>query len=127
MAIGNYYKGLAFPFQQSNTAIPAAVTDAELVKQSLLQIVQTQRGERVMRPNFGCNLQQYVFENNDELLGQLLRTEIAAAVSKWEPRARLDDISFERHDTTLAVTLLYTVITTQTQDAIQVAVPVTGP
>lgn len=127
MAIGNYYKGLAFPFQQSNTAIPAAVTDAELVKQSLLQIVQTQRGERVMRPNFGCNLQQYVFENNDELLGQLLRTEIAAAVSKWEPRARLDDISFERNDTTLAVTLLYTVITTQTQDAIQVAVPVTGP
>ena len=123
----NFFKGMAFPFKQSNTSIPAAVTDAELVQQSLLQILNTNRGERVMRPNFGCNLQQYVFENNDELLEQLMRTEISSAISRWEPRAQLDNILLARNDTTLSVTVVYTVVTTQTKDTVQVAVPVTGP
>lgn len=123
----NFFKGMAFPFKQSNTSIPAAVTDAELVQQSLLQILNTNRGERVMRPSFGCNLQQYVFENNDELLEQLMRTEISSAISRWEPRAQLDNILLARNDTTLSVTVVYTVVTTQTKDTVQVAVPVTGP
>jgi len=123
----NFFKGMAFPFKQSNTSIPAAVTDAELVQQSLLQILNTNRGERVMRPNFGCNLQQYVFENNDDLLEQLMRTEISSAISRWEPRAQLDNILLQRNDTTLAVTVVYTVVTTQTKDTVQVAIPVTGP
>ena len=123
----NFFKGMAFPFKQSNTSIPAAVTDAELVQQSLLQILNTNRGERVMRPNFGCNLQQYVFENNDDLLEQLMRTEISSAISRWEPRAQLDNIVLQRNDTTLAVTVVYTVVTTQTKDTVQVAIPVTGP
>jgi len=123
----NFFKGMAFPFKQSNTSIPAAVTDAELVQQSLLQILNTNRGERVMRPNFGCNLQQYVFENNDDLLEQLMRTEISSSISRWEPRAQLDNILLQRNDTTLTVTVVYTVVTTQTKDTVQVAVPVTGP
>lgn len=123
----NYYKGMAFPFQQSDTAIPAAVTDAELVKQSLIQILNTERGERVMRPLFGCNLRQYVFENNNELLGELLRAEISSAIGQWEPRAALQNVYFERSDTTMTVTVEYTVVTTQTEDTLQVAVPVTGP
>ena len=122
----NYFMGMAFPFQQSDTAIPAAVTDAELVKQSLMQLLNTERGERVMRPLFGCNLRQYVFENNDELLGQLLRAEIASAISQWEPRASLQNVYFERSDTTLTVTVEYTVVITQTEDTLQVAVPVAG-
>lgn len=125
--MANFYKGLAYPFKAGTTAIPAPVTDAELVKQSLQQILGTQKGERVMRPQFGCDIQQYVFENNDDLLEQLLRTEITTAISRWEPRAQLDNIVVERDDTTLVVTILYTVVTTQTQDTVQVAVPVTGP
>lgn len=125
--MANFFKGMAFPFKQSNTSIPAAVTDAELVQQSLLQILNTNRGERVMRPGFGCNLQQYVFENNDDLLEQLMRTEISSAISRWEPRAQLDNIVLQRNDTTLSVTVIYTVVTTQTKDTVQVAVPVTGP
>lgn len=125
--MANFFKGMAFPFRQSDTEIPAAVTDAELVRQSLVQILNTNRGERVMRPQFGCNLQQYVFENNDDLLEQLLRTEISTAISRWEPRALLNSVVFSRDDTTLLVSVVYTVVTTQTQDTLQVAVPVTGP
>lgn len=122
-----YYKGLAFPFQAGETAIPAPVTDAELVRQSLLQLVQTPRGERVMRPNYGCNVQQFVFESNNEALGQLLRTEISAAITRWEPRARVDNISISRTDSALAITILYTVVTTQTQSTLQFSVPVPKP
>jgi phage baseplate assembly protein W len=121
--MANYYKGLAYPFKMSETAFPAPVTDAQLVKESLLQILQTSKGERVMRPAFGCNLQQYVFENNDDLLGQLLRTEISSAIGRWEPRASLNDIQFDKNDTALTVTVTYTLVTTQTEDTLQVVVP----
>lgn len=125
MATSAYFRGVAFPFKKSDTALPAPVTDDELVKQSLLQILMTQRGERVMRPQFGCNLHQYVFENNNDLLAQLLRTEVAAAIGRFEPRAALQDVQFERNDSDLIVTINYVVLSTRSLNTVQVAVPVT--
>lgn len=122
-----YYRGMAFPFQAGYTAIPAPVEDADLVRQSLVQIVMTSRGERVMRPNYGCNAQKYVFEANNDATGQLLRTEIIAAITRWEPRARIDNVLFERKDSTLIVTLVYTVVTTQTQSTLQVPLQMPMP
>jgi phage baseplate assembly protein W len=125
--MADFFRGVAYPFQESNAGIPALATDADLVRQSLAQILGTQKGERVMRPQFGCDLHRFVFENNDELLGQLLRTEISSAVSRWEPRVELDNVTFARSESTLTVTVTYTVLATQTQDTIQVPVPVSGP
>ena len=127
MALTDFFRGIAFPFQQSATALPAPVSDDELVKQSLMQILQTEPSERVMRPNFGCNLQAYVFENNDDLLAQLLRAEIASAIARYEPRAALQDVSFQRSDTTVIITVTYAVISTRTLDQLNIAVSAAGP
>lgn len=120
-----YFRGVAFPFKKDDAAVPAPVTDDELVKQSLLQILMTGRGERVMRPRFGCNLHAYVFENNDELLAQLLRAEITSAVSQFEPRAVVQSVEFSRKGSELIVELSYVVLATSTLDTVQVAVPTT--
>lgn len=127
MATSAYLRGVAFPFKKSTQALPAPVTDDELVKQSILQILMTGRGERVMRPQFGCNLQAFVFENNNELLQQLLRTEIAAAIGKFEPRALLQDVQFVRKDNSVEVTVFYAVTATNTLDTLQVSVPTGVP
>ena len=118
-----YFRGVAFPFKKDSVALPAPVTDDELVKQSLLQILLTARGERVMRPEFGCDLYSFVFENNDELLAQLLRAEISAAITRFEPRAALEDVAFEREGSNLIVYVQYRVVSTRTLNTVQVAIP----
>lgn len=127
MALTAFYRGVAFPFQKGTRSLPAATFDDELVRMSLQQILQTQRGERPMRPQFGCDIFQYVFENNDELLQQILRSEIAATMARWEPRARLDNISFTRDNALLTVLIEYTVVATGTTGAFPVAIPTAAP
>jgi phage baseplate assembly protein W len=122
----DFYRGIAFPFQRSAQALPAPVTDDDLVRQSLEQILTTVPGERVMRPEFGCNLQQFVFENNDDLLPQLMQLEIASAIGRWEPRAAFQGLDFQRNDTTLIIQVNYVVVATGTLDAVTVALPTQG-
>lgn len=117
-----YFRGLAYPFKQDSVALPAPVTDDELVKQSILQILTTSRGERIMRPQFGCNLERFVFDNNAELMGQMLRAEIVASVGQFEPRANIVDISLEPQESSLVVTVVYEVVATKTLNSVQVAV-----
>lgn len=121
------YRGIAFPFGRSQTAIPAAVTDDELIKQSIIQIVTTGRGERVMRPDFGSSAFAFVFENNNQILAELIRDEITAAVAKFEPRAIIQNVFVTRDDSQVVVTINYTVTLTGEQDSVAIAVPSNSP
>lgn len=59
-------------------------------EQSLLEaitnILATEPGERVMKPDFGCNLSKYVFEPIDYITASDIQTEIIYAINKFEPR-----------------------------------------
>lgn len=121
-----FYRGIAFPFQKGPTALPEPVTDDELVKQSLQQIILTGRNQRVMRPDFGCNALSFVFENNTTLLSELIRTEVASAIGRFEPRVILQNVIVERDEDngTVYVTLEYIVLTTKQPDT--VTIPLTA-
>jgi hypothetical protein len=106
------YKGIAFPFQISAQAFPASVTDSDLIKQSLVQIIMTARSERIMRPDFGSDAYSYIFESLNENLTALIRSTIASSVSKYEPRVLLQAIDVAREDTLVTVTVNYIVIAT---------------
>ena len=121
-----FFKGLAFPFIKNAVSLPAAVTDDELVRQSILQILMTKRGERVMRPQFGADLYSFVFDNNDSITEELLRVEISTAITKFESRARIQDIFFTTDDTTLTVTVDFVVLSTNTLNTVAVALPTIG-
>ena len=84
------FLGVAFPFQKGLNGIPKAAVDAALVKSNLQQIIQTNQGERRMRPDFGANLISAVFENATlEETQSLVRDLIASAISQFEPRANV--------------------------------------
>jgi phage baseplate assembly protein W len=116
------FRGIAFPFGRSQTAIPAPVEDEDLVKQSLIQIVTTARGERVMRPDFGSGAYAFVFENNDVILAELIRDELTAAISKFEPRAIVRNIVVERDGSEVIITIHYIVSLTGQQDSVSIPV-----
>lgn len=101
------YKGISFPFRKGSTQYPAEATDGTLIKESLKQLIQTSKKERVMRPDAGTNAWGYLFEENDEVLEALIRADINAIVSKYEPRVKLIDVLTTRAESNVWVTLIY--------------------
>jgi phage baseplate assembly protein W len=58
----------------------------ESIRQSMLIILGTAPGERVMRPNFGCNIHDLVYAPNNLNTATLAAHYCIEALGKWEPR-----------------------------------------
>jgi phage baseplate assembly protein W len=55
-------------------------------------VLATAPGERPMRPEFGCRLQEYVFAPADAATAGMLAAEVRAALIRWEPRVVVEDV-----------------------------------
>jgi phage baseplate assembly protein W len=62
------------------------VRDAEAIRQSLMLLLSTRPGERVMRPDYGCDLWRLVFSPNDDTTAGLAIHYVRRAVERFEPR-----------------------------------------
>jgi hypothetical protein len=121
----SFFRGINFPFTKGKTALPEPVFDAELVKESLQQIVLTGRNQRVMRPDFGCDAVRFVFEPNDDLLAELIRTEVNSAIGRFEPRVIVQEIGVVRNTDKgeVLITINYVLVATRTPDTVEVRIP----
>lgn len=63
------------------------VGGTEAVRQSLLLLLSTLPGERVMRPDYGCELLTLAFAPNDDTTAGLAIHYVRKAVERFEPRA----------------------------------------
>lgn len=62
---------------------------AAAVRQALLLLLTTRPGERVMRPDYGCELQRLVFSPNDDTTAGLAIHYVRRAIARWEPRVEI--------------------------------------
>ncbi|MDC7220316.1 MAG: GPW/gp25 family protein [Spirochaetales bacterium] len=62
------------------------------VEESIRIILGTSRGERVMRPDFGCDLNSLVFAPNNSRTRALAQYYVEEALSKWEHRIILQGV-----------------------------------
>lgn len=95
----------------------AMTEDEEDVRQAILLILETTKGERVMRPDFGCGLQRLVFEPMSTALKTLVRKEVEEALVTWEPRIDVQSVSVAEDRRTrggLLIDIRYAVRTTNT-------------
>lgn len=60
------------------------------IAQSIKMILATTPGERVMRPEYGSRLQELVFQPNDPTTAGLAIQYVKEAISRWEPRIRVE-------------------------------------
>jgi len=68
------------------------------VRQAIWIILETEPGERVMRPNFGCGLRRYLMKPNTSATRALIQRDVERAISSWEPRIRLQEVRVEAGD-----------------------------
>ncbi len=90
----------------------------DLIRESILIILGTAKGERVMRPDFGCGINELVFAPNDVSTATLLSFHIKEALLQWEPRIDVLDISVQPDSTEqnrLNINISYKVKATNTK------------
>lgn len=80
-------RGISFPFTVSTTSLPEKSEDDDVVADNILRILHTRLGERVMRPELGSKVLDFVFENVGPVLRARMDFEVRRAISQGEPRA----------------------------------------
>jgi uncharacterized protein len=91
--------GCAFPFAPAYGAGRLELLSGpEKVRQSMRVILDTEPGERLMRPTFGCGLRRYLMQPNTVATRALIQRDVELALSRWEPRIELSGVSVEAGD-----------------------------
>ncbi|WP_152042266.1 GPW/gp25 family protein [Salinigranum salinum] len=84
--------GWSFPVE------PDATGDVELssgeadVAESIWIVLGTAKGERTMRPDFGCGIHDYVFATVNTTTLNLIETSVREALIRWEPRIEVQNV-----------------------------------
>jgi phage baseplate assembly protein W len=88
------------------------VYNADAVKASVMNILLTRKGERVMNPEFGCGLQDFVFDALDKDFIDLVARQIKSDIRRFEDRASVDQINFvtDVDNDRVTIQLLYHVV-----------------
>jgi len=73
----------------------AMVADEADIAASLRVLLATRPGERVMRPDFGCNLDDLLFESLDTTLKTLMADRIITAILYHEPRIEVLSVTLD--------------------------------
>jgi uncharacterized protein len=83
--------GWSFPVSASGGDAATAAYEED-VRESILIILQTNPGERVMRPTFGAGLRDFVFEPVTTTTMALLQTRVQDSLIDWEPRIDVQSV-----------------------------------
>lgn len=86
-------RGWSFPpsFDSGNARVEMLEQEADIAS-SLEILLGTRQGERIMLPQYGCNLDELLFENLDTRMKTLMTDKIESAILYHEPRIQLEKV-----------------------------------
>ena len=85
------------------------------IEEAIRIILLTPKGQRVMRPEFGCQIHDLIFAPNDATTAGLATYYVEEALTMWEPRIRLIEVSAmpdEENDGRLMIQIEYEIRST---------------
>lgn len=89
--------GWAFPLGTDATGGVALVAHDREVEESIRIILGTARGERAMRPEFGCRIHDQVFGPANASTAGRIAYDVRDALERWEPRIDVGDVLVTFH------------------------------
>ena len=87
--------GIKYPFLADDVTgyyVAANKTVAEKVRSQLMHIIFTPKGQRIRNPEFGTDLIKYIFDQNDGMTWEAVKTEVSESVTRWATNINLKDI-----------------------------------
>jgi Bacteriophage baseplate protein W len=85
--------GWAFPLTTDATGGVALVAREREIAEAIKLILGTARGERPMRPEFGCRIHDHVFGPANSATAGQIAYDVREALERWEPRISVQDVS----------------------------------
>jgi uncharacterized protein len=86
-------RGWKFPVQvDSKTGRIMMSEYEEDIKEAIRIILRTSKGERVMRANFGCGINRFVFDLTDDPTLRMMESSIKEGITAWEPRVEAVEV-----------------------------------
>lgn len=99
---------LAFPFQFDKRGRTATTDDDTHIRDMIEQLLFTNPGERVNRPDFGSGLLQMVFAPNSPEMAAALQFTLRGALQRWlGDLIELQDLQVSSVDSTLTIGVQY--------------------
>lgn len=110
-------RGWSFPPKLTDDGVKMSSYEKD-IEESLYILLSTSPGERVYRYDYGCPLRRYAFEPINMEVTIRMRNDITRAITFFEPRITLEDVSFEElpDKGVLLIQLTYTVIRTNSRN-----------
>lgn len=92
----------------------------ELIKESIFNILNTRRGERLGNPTFGSDLYTFIFNPNIDYYWDAIKLEIIKNIEEFEPRVQVLNVEFAQADTSLTLFVVFLILETQELDSLAV-------
>ncbi len=112
-------RGWSFPptFNRTTSGVEMLEEEADIVS-SLEVLLSTAQGERVMLPQYGCNLDELLFENLDTRMKTLMADKVESAILYHEPRIELENVVLDESrelEGVVLINIVYRVKTTNSR------------
>ena len=94
------------------------ISDVEDIEKSLQIIITTRKGERIMRPEFGCDLTDKIFENLNATQVNMMKNRVEEAILLFEPRIDVLKIALDTQNIlegTFLIKIAYIIRATNTR------------
>jgi len=99
-------RGWAFPVGVDADGDIRTAAGERTVEESIRVIIGTARGERVMRPEFGCGIHDRAFDTIDANTRTLVETAVEEALVEFEPRIAVENVTTSTEDLDEGVLLI---------------------
>jgi phage baseplate assembly protein W len=88
-------KAIHYPFNVTFGLVEPTRSYEDVVRGQVIDALMTNRGERVMRPRYGCDVQAALFDPQDELMRRDAASVLKERLSQYVPRAFIRDVKVE--------------------------------
>lgn len=89
--------GWKFPIRPNGRGGLSYVSGEQSVAEAIWIILSTPRRSRVMEPDFGCGVHDYVFAPNNANTRAQIEAEVSRSLTRWEPRIDVLDVAANSH------------------------------
>ena len=117
MATQLSYKDINITFKKHPVTDDLVVSkDASAIKQAIVNLLLTNKGERLMAPDYGSNIRSYLFEPMDYGTANQIKNNIRDTIETFEPRIAILQISATPNfdDNGFDITMTYRIVGTDT-------------
>ena len=87
MAVTQSFKDVNITFKKHPVTGDVVVSkDASAIKQAIVNLLLTNKGEKLFDPEYGSDIRSYLFEPLDYATANQVQSNIRYTIAKWEPR-----------------------------------------